>query len=211
MNSVDDQHLVAALRAGDEAAFAALVERHHAAMVRVAGLYVDDRAVAEEVAQEAWLGVLRGLDRFAGRSSLKTWIFTILTNTAKSRGQREKRTLPFSALGQALEGDEPAVEPDRFFPPDHPQWPGHWARGPASWEALPEERLLAAETRRVIETAIAALPRQQAMVIRLRDLEGWRSDEVCNALEISETNQRVLLHRARAKVRRALEEYLSEA
>jgi RNA polymerase sigma-70 factor, ECF subfamily len=195
--------LLAALRAGDERAFVALVERHHASMVRIALLFVPSREVAEEVAQEAWLGVLKGLDRFEGRSSLKTWIFRILTNTAKTRGVREGRSVPFSALGES----ETSVDPDLFLGPDHEQFPGHWASPPSGW---PEHRLLAGETRERLRQAIDTLPPNQRAVISLRDVEGWSSEDVCNALELTETNQRVLLHRARAKVRRALEEYLGE-
>ena len=196
---------LAALRAGDEAAFLALVRRHHTAMVRVAQIYVGSRAMAEDVAQEAWVGVLNGLDRFEGRSSLKTWVFRILTNLAKTRAAREGRTIPFSSLRTPENVPEPAVEGARFRPHDDPRWPGHWASKPTEW---PEERLLAAETIAVADAAIDALPPSQRAVITLRDVEGWSSDEVCNALELTETNQRVLLHRARSKVRTALEEHL---
>jgi RNA polymerase sigma-70 factor, ECF subfamily len=195
--------LVARLRAGDEAAFRALIEMYHAMFVRVARMYVSTQAVAEEVAQETWLAVLEGIDRFEGRSSLKTWLFRILTNRAKTRGIREGRSLPFSAL----EPDEPAVEADRFHGADH-SWPGHWAAPPTGF---PEERLIAGETREVIERAIEGLPPTQRAVISLRDIEGWSAEEVCNALTLSETNQRVLLHRARAAVRAALEQYLEES
>jgi RNA polymerase sigma-70 factor (ECF subfamily) len=198
---------LAALRAGDEAAFMALVRRHHAAMVRVAQIYVSRRDVAEEVVQEAWVGALRGLDRFEGRSSLKTWLFRIVTNLAKTRAAREGRTIPFSALRTPGSVPEPAVEPERFRPPDDARWPGHWAAKPAEW---PEQRLLETESLARIKEAIEELPDNQRAVITLRDVEGWSSEEVCNALELSETNQRVLLHRARSKVRRALERYLDE-
>jgi RNA polymerase sigma-70 factor, ECF subfamily len=196
-----------ALRAGDEAAFMALVQRHQTAMVRVAQIYVSRRDVAEEVVQEAWVGVLRGLDRFEGRSSLKTWLFRIVTNLAKTRAVREGRTVPFSALRTPESVPEAAVEPERFRPPDDPRWPGHWAAKPSEW---PEARLLAGETLARIEQAIEALPDGQRAVMTLRDVEGWTAEEVCNALELSETNQRVLLHRARSKVRNALERYLDE-
>ena len=203
----DDLQLVEALRAGDEEAFAALTREYQAALLRVAQIYVTTRAVAEEVVQETWLGVLQGIDRFEGRSSLKTWIFRILTNIAKTRAQREGRTLPFSALRRPDAVPEPAVEADRFLPPEHERWPGHWASKPVAW---PEDRLLAAETRDRIEVAIEALPPAQRAVISLRDVEGWSAEETCNALGLSETNQRVLLHRARSKVRAALEEHLEE-
>lgn len=197
-----------ALRNGDEDAFVSLVERYHASLVRLAQVYVRDRAVAEEVAQEAWLGVIRGIDRFEGRSSLKTWILRILVNTAKTRAVRERRSIPFSTL--MPEGEDPAVEPERFLALDHPRWPGHWSAPPATWQGIPEERLLAGETLERITEAIAALPGNQREVITLRDVEGWSSEEVCALLEISEGNQRVLLHRARSKVRRALEDYFAD-
>jgi RNA polymerase sigma-70 factor (ECF subfamily) len=203
----DDRAVVEALRRGDERAFAQLVDEHSSSLLRVAMIYVGSRAVAEEVVQETWLGLLGGIDRFEGRSSLKTWLFKILTNTARTRGARERRTVPFSAFGEAGgEGEGPAVDPDRFFPPDHDRYPDHWALGPVRWQT-PEEGLVAGETRTVIDETIAALPDSQRTVITLRDIEGWPSEEVCEALAISEGNQRVLLHRARAKVRAALESY----
>jgi RNA polymerase sigma-70 factor (ECF subfamily) len=204
----EDARLVEALRAGDEAAFRELVARHHASLVRLALVFVRSRAVAEEVAQETWLALLEGLERFEGRSSLKTWLFRILTNIAKTRAQRERRTVPFSAL--ADESDEPAVDPGRFLDASHPIFPGHWASPPRNWEELPEERLLGKETLDQIREAIEALPPAQRSVIALRDVEGWTSDEVRSVLDISETNQRVLLHRARSKVRAALENYLDK-
>jgi len=206
--SVDETQLVEALRAGDERVFEQLTREYHAALMRVAQIYVTSRAVAEEVVQETWLGVLNGIGRFEARSSLKTWIFRILTNIAKTRAQREGRTLPFSVLERPGTVPEPAVGPERFLPQDHARWPGHWSSRPEPW---PEDRLLAAETRGVVERAIEALPPAQRAVISLRDIEGWSSDETCNALGVTETNQRVLLHRARSKVRQALEDYLSEA
>jgi RNA polymerase sigma-70 factor, ECF subfamily len=200
---MEDARLVEALRAGDESAFMQLVQDWGPAMLRVARMYVSSRAVAEEVVQEAWVGVLNGIDRFEGRSSLKTWVFRILTNTAKTRAAREGRSVPFSAL--APEGED-VVDPDRFLGDDS-RFPGHWGAPPRRWEG-PEGQLLAGETLEVIEREIAALPAAQAAVITMRDVEGLDAEEVCNALEITETNQRVLLHRARSKVRRALEEYL---
>jgi RNA polymerase sigma-70 factor (ECF subfamily) len=203
----EDLRTVAALRAGDERVFRELVERYHASLIRVALLYVRTRAVAEEVVQDTWIGVLRSLPRFEGRSSLRTWIFRILANQARTRARREARSVPFSSLA-GDDDDSPTVDPDRFLAADHPAFPGHWASPPQSWAARPEEELLARETRELVLAAIEALPPSQRAVISLRDVEGWSSDEVCDLLEISEGNQRVLLHRARAKVREALEEYL---
>ena len=197
--------LLEALRAGDERAFADLVRRHRPAMLAVASMYARDRAVAEEIVQETWLAVLTGLDRFEGRSTLKTWIFRILANRAKTRGERESRTLPFSALaGSDPEADEPSVDPDRFLGPDSAT-PGAWAAPPRAW---PQERILERETLGVVKSAIDGLPEAQRAVISLRDVEGWSPMEVTDALEISDGNQRVLLHRARSKVRAALESYL---
>jgi RNA polymerase sigma-70 factor (ECF subfamily) len=201
-----DEQLLAALRAGDEVAFRTIVREWHSSLLRVAQIFVPTRSVAEEVVQETWLRVLGALDRFEGRSSLKTWVFRILVNTAKTRAQREGRTIPFSALQDASRVPEAAVEPERFLPDDDLRHPGGWASPPRE---LPEERLLAAETREVIAQAIETLPANQRAVISLRDVEGWSSDEVRNALDLSEVNQRVLLHRARARVRRALEDYLA--
>jgi RNA polymerase sigma-70 factor (ECF subfamily) len=199
----DDLQLVEALRRGDETAFTQLVRMYTPMMLRVARFYVSTQAVAEEVVQEAWVGVLKGIPRFEGRSSLKTWIFRILANTAKTRGMREARSVPFSSLA----GDEESVDPDRFFG-DDTRYPGHWAAPPRRWAEQPERRLLADEAVEVVEREIAKLPPVQAAVITMRDVEGLDAAEVCNALEISETNQRVLLHRARSKVRAALEEYM---
>lgn len=198
--------LLDGLRSGDEAVFAALVTRYGGAMLRVAQLYVRSRAVAEEVVQDAWIGVLSGSARFEGRSSLKTWIFRIVTNQAKTRAVREGRSIPFSELGP----DEPSVDPERFRGPED-RYPGHWVTHPSSWAGIPEDRLLASETLSLVEDTIAELPPAQAIVITMRDVEGFDAGEVCDALEISESNQRVLLHRARSKVRRALEEYLDAA
>lgn len=169
-------------------------------------LYVPTRAVAEEVVQETWLAVLTGLERFEGRSTLKTWLFRILTNKAKTRGQREARTLPLSAFAVDGDEDEPAVDIDRFLGPSS-RHAGHWSAPP---RGVPEERLLAGEARARIEAAIAALPPNQRAVITLRDVEGLSAEEACSVLGVSETNQRVLLHRARSKVRAAFERYLEE-
>ena len=183
-----------------------LVDRHSSTMVRVALAYVPTRAAAEEVVQETWIAVMRGIDGFEGRASFKTWAFRILTNLAMRAGARERRSVPFSALAEAEETGQPSVDPDRFLPADHPLFPGHWTTMPARWPT-PEEGLLAGETREVIAATIAALPPAQRTVIALRDVEGWSSEEVSEALEISAGNQRVLLHRARSKVRNAIEAY----
>jgi RNA polymerase sigma-70 factor, ECF subfamily len=201
--STDEARLIEGLRAGDEAAFAELMREYGAGMLRVAQMFVSSRAVAEEVVQEAWLGVLKGIGRFEGRSSLKTWLFRIVANTAKTRGVREARSIPFSALG-AAEG-EPAVDPDRFLGAGE-RFPGHWAVPPQAW--APEGRMLGQETLEIIERELERLPPAQRAVIAMRDIQGFSSEEVCNALDLTETNQRVLLHRARSKVRAALEEYM---
>jgi RNA polymerase sigma-70 factor (ECF subfamily) len=203
-----DAEVVAALRAGDEEAFVALVRAHHSLLHRTAMTYVSSRAVADEVVQETWLGVLAGLERFEARSSLRTWIFHIAANIARTRAARERRCRPFSSIaGGDRDADGPAVDPDRFLSADHPAWPGHWACAPSAW-AKPEERLLSRETREVIRAAIEALPRAQRLAVTLRDVEGWSPEEACDALHVTPANQRVLLHRARTKVRAALEDRL---
>lgn len=200
-----DHELIELLRAGDEAAFMELVERLGPAMRRVARMYVSSDVVADEAVQDAWLGVLQGIHGFEGRSSLRTWIFRILVNIAKTRGQREGRSVPFTALaGDDL--DQPTWDPSTFLGPEEGS-AGHWSTLPYDWRGFPETRAAGAETLRVIAAAIQALPPMQAEVIRLRDVSGWTSEEVRNALDLGETNQRVLLHRARAKVRAALEEH----
>jgi RNA polymerase sigma-70 factor, ECF subfamily len=197
--------LLARLRAGDETAFEALVAQLYGTMLTLARTYVKDRAVAEEVVQETWLAVIRGLDRFEGRSSLKTWILSILVNQAKTRGTREARTVPFASL--APEDDAPAVEPERFRGP-HEQYTGGWRSFPANWSATAGTIVEDRETIRVAMRAIAELPLTQQTVIRMRDVEGYSSEEVCATLDVSEANQRVLLHRARSRVRSALERHL---
>lgn len=207
----DEDALVEALRRGDEAAFAQLVDELNGPLTRLALAHVPSRAVAEDVVGDTWLGVIRGIDDFEGRSSLRTWIFQILLNNARTRGKREKRALPFSSLRRRdPEGrDEPAVEPSRFEGP-RGQYPGHWARPPVEWQA-PEERLATEAARDVMLGAIAKLPERQREVLTLRDMLGYSAEEARNALDLSETNQRVLLHRARSKVRAALERYFEEA
>jgi RNA polymerase sigma-70 factor (ECF subfamily) len=205
--SPDDLLLVERLRAGDEDAFMMLVEQHQAMMLRVARMYVSSQAVAEEVVQDAWLGILQGLPGFESRSSLRTWMYRILANIAKTRGQREGRSQPFSSLVDPDAG--PSVPESWFHGPGH-EGAGGWSTLPNDWRSVPEDRLLAGETIRVVGEAIEALPPAQAEVIRLRDVMGWTSEDVRNVLDLSETNQRVLLHRARSRVRRAVDEYLDK-
>lgn len=201
-----DADRLAALRAGDEQAFRALVTLHHGAMVRVASFYVGSRAVAEEVTQETWLAVIRGLDGFEERSSLRTWIFRILANQARARGTSESRSVPFSSV---VGDDESTVDPARFRgPEDH--WPGHWGEFPSPWSDVPAERLLDVEARSLVAETIRVLPEAQRAVISLRDVEGFSPEETCELLGLSEGNQRVLLHRARARVRAALEAYFGQ-
>lgn len=208
----DERGLVARLRARDEAAFVELVDRWTPSMLRVARGYVATQTAAEEVVQETWLGVLNGIDRFEERSSLKTWVFRILSNRAKTRGVRDKRSVPFSSLVSAEMEGGPTVDPDRFRPPDHPR-AYHWnvadGHGPADWGASAEDRVLSRDGLRMLRAAIAELPDAQRIVITLRDVEGFPPEEVCQLLDISAGNQRVLLHRARARVRAALEQELA--
>jgi len=208
VTSSDDLEQLEALRNGDERAFASLVDRYYGSLLRLAMAYVPSRAVAEEVVQETWVGVLEGLSRFEGRSSLKTWIFRILTNRAKTRGQRERRYEPMGLGGDSGDNpDGPPVDPDRFLKSGY--FVDHWVSQPNAWEdETPERILLSKETRAQIEKAIEALPPTQRQVITLRDIEEVGSQEACNILDIAETNQRVLLHRARSKVRRTLEPYM---
>lgn len=203
-----ERALVDALRRGDQRVFAEVVDRHGAAMLRLARSFERDPAVAEEIVQDAWLGLLRGIERFEGRSSLRTWLFRIVANVARTRAAREARSVPFSALIAAEADDDRSVSPDRFHGPDH-RWAGHWAAPPPEW-SRPEHVLVSSETRVRIAAAIDALPRSQRVVITLRDVEGWSAGEVCALLEISEGNQRVVLHRARTRVRQALDHYLTE-
>jgi RNA polymerase sigma-70 factor, ECF subfamily len=199
--------LVALLRAGDETAFTMLLEMYQNAMLRIAQVYVHDREVARDVVQETWIAVLQGIQRFESRSSLKTWIFSILVNRSKTRAQREGRYVPMADL---VDTDEPTVEPERFLPADHKN-KDHWVAHPMDWDTVPEDHLLSQETQRVVKDTIQGLSAHQREVITLRDVEGLSSEEVCNILQITETNQRVLLHRARAAVRRALEQYFDKA
>ena len=168
---IDDAVLVEGLRRRDEMAFAMLVDRYHMQLVRLAMMYVPSQAVAEEVVQETWIAVLQGIDRFEGRSSLKTWLFRILVNQAKRRGERESRSIPFAALTPADDDNGAEVSPDRFIPAGH-RWAGHWAVLPRDWHDTPEDRLLSNETRAMVQKAIDALPMNQRLVITMRDVDG---------------------------------------
>ena len=200
-----DQQTLAALRAGDERAFRELFARSYPMMKRVARTYVASEAVAEEIVQETWIAIVTGIDRFEGRSALETWIFSILTNQAKSHGARERRAVPFSCVAPS-DAEEPAVDPDRFQKNDD-AWPGHWATPPRPWQK-PERRLLSLEARDRLKAALAELPDRQRLIVGLRDVEGHSAEEVCDLLNLSQENQRVLLHRGRSRLRAILEEYL---
>jgi RNA polymerase sigma-70 factor (ECF subfamily) len=203
----NDARLVQALRNGDEAAFGTLFDQYHTSLVRTALIYVNNPTAAEEVAQETWIAVFKGINRFEGRSSLKTWIFSILVNRAKTHAQREGR---YAALNIAWDDPEDSDSTaEQFWPSGH-QWADHWMSAPRRWDSLPEEQHLSRELRGCIEQAIAELSPNQRLVITLRDVERLSSEEVCNVLGVTDTNQRVLLHRARARVRQAVETYLSE-
>ena len=205
--TADDQRIIAGLRAGIETAFTEMVDRYNGSLVRVAMRYVPSRAVAEEVVQDTWIGVIEGIDRFEGRSTIKTWLYKILIYKARARGERERRTVPLSALT----GDDsaPSVPTERFRGSDA-LWAGHWATPPRRWDGDAEERALASEARTVIDATIAELPLAQREVITLRDLSQFSSVQVCELLGLTEANQRVLLHRARSRVRAAIEAYLDE-
>jgi RNA polymerase sigma-70 factor (ECF subfamily) len=204
---VDDGQLLAAVREGDEHAFVALVERYHASLLRLARMHVEPSA-AEDVVQDTWIGVLRGISSFEGRASFKTWLFRILVNRARTRAVCDGRSIPVSSFVQEeTESVEYAVDPARFQSRDA-RYPGHWLLNPSTDE-LPEERLLAGELDDVVRSALATLPPAQSEVVRLRDVEGLASHEVCQLLNLTEGNQRVLLHRGRSKIRTALEAYLT--
>jgi RNA polymerase sigma-70 factor (ECF subfamily) len=205
--TAQDALLVAALRAGDETAFGDLVDRYYGVMRHVARQYVATKEAAEDVVQETFLGVIEGIDRFEGRSSLRTWMFRILVNRAKTRGAREGRVRPFSSLASGLDADEPAVDPDRFL--SDGRWAGFWSSPPPAAQ-LPDASVLAAELGDRLAEAVAALPAAQRTVLELRDVQGFTASEVCELLDLSEVNQRVLLHRARSKARALLEGYLNE-
>jgi RNA polymerase sigma-70 factor, ECF subfamily len=210
LDYADEAVLMAGLRAGDEAAFAWLLDRHDRSLRRLARTFVATGSAADEVVQETWLAVIEGIDRFEGRATVRTWITRILMNKARTRGVRDKRSVPFSSIGAAGADDlGPTFPPERFLPPGHPRWPGHWAAPPPSWDGLPPERLEAAETLARVQAAIDTLPPLHRQVITLRDVDGWSPDETCTVLGLTPGNQRVVLHRARARVRAALESYLT--
>jgi RNA polymerase sigma-70 factor, ECF subfamily len=200
----DEAEIVAGLRHRHEATFADLYARSYPMMKRVAQTYVGSEAVAEEVVQDTWLAVVTGIKRFQGRSALATWMFSILTNQAKSHSARERRALPLSAAVSTAE-EQPAVDPDRFQGQDG-DWPGHWATPPRPWQK-PERRLLSLESRQRLREALGQLPERQRVIVALRDVEGLCADEVCELMGLSPENQRVLLHRGRSRLRTALEEY----
>jgi RNA polymerase sigma-70 factor (ECF subfamily) len=206
--AASDAETVAALRAGDERTFRELFERNYPKMKRVARGYVGSEAVAEEIVQDTWMAIVTGIDRFQGRSTLGTWIFSILTNQAKSHSARERRAMPFSSISASGPG-EPVVDPDRFQNDDE-AWPGHWATPPRPWQK-PERRLLSLEARQRLKEALANLPDRQRVIVALRDVEGLMAEEVCELLDLSQENQRVLLHRGRSRLRAVLEEYIDGA
>jgi len=201
--------LLARLRQGDESAFDQLVKQHHGSLVRMAMGYVADRAVAEEVVQDTWMAVIESLDRFEGRSSLRTWIFGILIHKAKDRGVREKRHTTFSDFESYDDDNEEAVDPSRFQ--QSGEWAGHWVFPPQPWDDQTPEKLLASQQAvNAMNRAIKELPATLKEVLILRDVEGVESNEICELLEITETNLYVRLHRARERVRAAVETYLGK-
>jgi RNA polymerase sigma-70 factor (ECF subfamily) len=209
VNVEDEQILIERLRAKDEAAFTELVERYYGYLLPLADFFVTNRAVAEEIVQEAWLAVLNGIDRFEQRSSFKTWISRIVMNLARTRGVRESRMVSFSEFAEKeTESPEAIVDPLRFRAAGD-DYPDHWSVAPRPWNVDPEKQLLSGEMLAVLEHAIESLPEAQRLVLTMRDVNGWTAEEVCNVLAVSETNQRVLLHRARSKVRGILETYFS--
>jgi RNA polymerase sigma-70 factor (ECF subfamily) len=203
-DTTSDENLVERLRAGDDDAFASLIDRHHRSMVRLASVFVADEDLAEEIVQETWLAVINGLDDFEERSSIKTWIFAILTNKARKRGKRDARMKPWSSIFESSIDEEVTPNADRF------DSRGQWAKPPAAWSVGPEERLMRDDLLKAIKSAIESLPASQRAVVRLRDVEGLSAAETCDVLDISDGNQRVLLHRGRVKVREAVEQYMEQ-
>ncbi len=205
--AADESEVIAALRARDESGVRQLVDEHTPALLRVARGYVPSREIAEEVVQETWIALVKGIDKFEGRSSLRTWLFAVLINIAKARGIRERRS--DDAEIAAFTGG--TVESSRFRPPGD-RWAGHWKSGeqPAPFPETPEGSVLGRELADVARAELDKLPQRQRQVVTMRDMLGFDSNEVCELLEISAANQRVLLHRGRAAVRQALEAYLAE-
>jgi RNA polymerase sigma-70 factor, ECF subfamily len=202
-----DPVIVARLRQRDESMFAALIDAWSPGMLRAARAFVADEHAAQDVVQETWLGVLRGITAFEGRSSVRTWAYRILLNRARSRGARDARTVPAGSFAPTSENTAPTVSPQRFRAADDP-YPGHWRSSPPAWPS-PEDGVVAGETQRHLADALAGLPERQRIVVTLRDVEGYTSDEVCDLLALTAVNQRVLLHRGRAALRAALESYLT--
>jgi RNA polymerase sigma-70 factor (ECF subfamily) len=209
--SAAQSELLDRLRSGERAAFVELVDAWSPVLLGIARLHVATRASAEEVVQETWLAVIAQLDRFEGRSSLKTWVFRILENQARTRGTRETRIVPWSSVFPAdhheAEDSGPTVDPARFRGPDD-RWPGHWTEAgvPVAWEPAPEDAVIAADVRRELRSAFDDLPERQRTVVELRDVHGLTSDEVCDRLGLTAGNQRILLHRGRARLRARLED-----
>ena len=203
---VDESELIDRLLSGDEDTFSDLLQKHYSAMIRLASVYAKDRSHAEEIVQETWLSVLNGLERFQARSSLKTWIFSILVNQAKTYAKREGRWIQYSTMIDPDTGG-PSVPVERFYDSSREELAGRWARPPKNWDSNREEKLLGQETRALIESTMEKLPPSQREVLTVRDIEGCTSEEACNLFGLTKTNQRVLLHRARSKVRQVLENY----
>jgi RNA polymerase sigma-70 factor, ECF subfamily len=204
----DDVALLGALRRRDETAFCELLDRHGPAMLGFALTHTRDRGMAEDAVQDTWVAVFRGVAAFEGRCSLRTWLFRILLNRLRSREEKAHRLVAFSELADA---GEPTMDPECFLGADHPRWPFHWKVPPRPWGPSPEEALLSHETQARVADALAQLPAQQRQVITLRDIEGWTAAEVCEVMQLSEANQRVLLHRARSRMRRFLASYFEES
>lgn len=205
-----DAELIERLRQGDEAAFTWLVDTYSGPLLQLAGGFLPNRTLAEEAVQETWLAFLTGINRFEGRAAIKTWLFKILMNQARTLARRENRSIPFSTFEVVPDGSEPAVDPGRFRPLGD-RWTGHWANPPTPWSLGPEGSAIDHETLAVLSQSLEELPPAQRIVVSLRDLDGWSSSEVCTALELSEANQRVLLHRGRSRLRRLLESYFTGA
>jgi len=206
---ISDADLIDRLRGGDEAAFVWMVNTYGGPLRRLALAFVSVEAVADEVVQETWLAVITGISRFEGRSSVKTWLYKILSNRAKTRAIRERRTIVFSDLDGGIAPGEAAVDPARFLPADHAENPGHWASPPDHWSSSAEDKVVGRETMEVLRRGLDALPPAQRVVVSLRDVHGWPSAQVCEALGLSEANQRVLLHRGRSRLRGVLEDYFA--